>query len=181
MTYARAIDTEPILGMVSVLGPWGREIDQVGVPLTNVWEAASRTVYMPISVPVKCILRRFWWANGSTVNAAANYIAAIYTDVAGKPGRRLNTTAATAQGTASEVQFVTPSATNVLVPGGYWFALASNSATTTHIMSASLSGAYGETIGGYQEATATPPATATPATRAGALLWLCGFSTETTP
>jgi hypothetical protein len=167
---------EVALDMVSTFGPWGPQtIPQQFVPSNSVFESGNRTVYVPISVPVKCTLQRFWWANGGV--AAGTIAAAIYTNVDFKPLTRL-ATASAAQGTINTVQFVTPTAV-VLTPDLYWLALASTSGSSQFF--ASQASASWNSVVRFQEGTGTPPATATPVSSGGNSLYLFGFSTTTTP
>lgn len=181
MTYP-VQSREPALHMVSSFGPWASQLMSSGVaggPTSQTWEAANRTIYVPIYVPVPCVLQRLWWANGSTTTGGATVTAALYSDSNRQPSTRLVTANAT-QGTASEVQFVSPSAYTITQPGRYWLALASTSATNTTFQAANV--IY--TVQGHskrQEATGTPPATATPTDPASGLHYLFGFSTVTTP
>jgi hypothetical protein len=174
--------SEPVLDMVSTWGPWGRVIGSLvgAAPGSGTFEAANRTIYHPIYIPTTLRVRRFWWINGTTVSASVHYIAAIYADNAYKPGRRIDTTASTAQGTATQVQFADATVTAVCQPGLYWVALGADSNTSTNIF---LTGVSLATLGAlkYQEATATPPAVATPVAAGSTNYYHFGFSTVTSP
>lgn len=180
MTY-HALTTEPVLHMVSPLGSsWGPFSALISAfPASTTWEAANRTIYVPITIPARCAVARYWRANGATTTGGATITAAIYADAGRKPGRRLSTASAT-QGTASQVQFVTPSTIAILRPATYWLALASTAATNTTVFAFTFSVRI-QGITAFQEATGTPPATATPVARSAATAYLFGFSTVATP
>jgi hypothetical protein len=182
MTFASSF-REPVLDMVGTYGPWSRVIGTPvfsTIPGGQAWEAANRTVYHPIYIPTKCPVRRFWWVNGATVSGGANLRAALYADDGTyKPGRRVDTTGATVQGTANQIQFANANGV-VARPGLHWIALGSDLATNTTI--------FGIGTGlnlvlplKFQEATATPPAVATPIAAAVAGYYVFGFSTVSSP
>jgi hypothetical protein len=184
MTYQRKL-TEfsleyPVLDMVSTIGPWG-PVAAAHPNLStasNPWETAGRTVYHPLYVPTKCPVKRLWWANGSVTTGGATVTAAIYKDKAGAPGAQIVAQSAT-QGTALNIQFVTPATIPRLIPGLYWIALYMSSATNTTVMRNNLN--LGNAVAIKYQELATPPATATPVRAAAASLYLCGFSTVASP
>jgi hypothetical protein len=177
MTMTRLGPTEPALDMVNVWGGiWGPHSLPILVNPVSQAIAINTTIYFVLNVPTVCTVRRFWWANGAT--AAGNIIAALYNDAGFKPGARLGTTAATAQGTINQVQFVAPSGGDFAIPPGtYWLALASSSGSSTFFGGSLAIGPASTMM--MQEATATPPATATPVERTSSNAFVCGFSTTT--
>jgi hypothetical protein len=184
MTYQRTVARlsldYPVLDMVSTLGPWGPPVSAHPALSTasNPWEAAARTIYHPLYVPTKCQVKRLWWANGSLTTGGATVTAAIYKDKAGAPGAQIVAQSAT-QGTALNIQFVTPATIPGLIPGLYWIALYMSSATNTTAMRNNLNLGNAVAIK-YQEA-AVPPTTATPVRAVNSSLYLCGFSTVASP
>ncbi len=171
--------TEPVLDMVSTLGPWGPYWGTfLGNPSSLAYEAADRTVYTPIFIPVTTTLKRFFWANGTTVTGATNVRMAFYTDAGFKPGIRL-TAANTTQATVSVIQYL--DTTDITIPPGlYWIALSCSNATTHFMVTSNPDQDFRSTFR-FQEAIATPPATATPVEAAGTSTYLIGFSTQTAP
>ena len=151
------------------------------LPASAVWMTANTAVYVPIVVPVTCVIRRLWWANGATVNASYNLDCGVYADAGYKPGVKLIATGSTAQGTASEVQFVDVTDTT-LAPGRYWLALSCSSVSAT-VFRGNVGVGRDATLY-FTEASALPlPATATPAEpSASATVYpLCGFATTASP
>jgi hypothetical protein len=120
-----------------------------------------------------------WWVNGATVNASYNVDCGIYADAGKKPGVRLVSSGSTAQGTASEVQFVNVTDTT-LMPGLIWLALVCSSTSAT-LFRVAGSAIY-DALFRMQEAAALPlPATATPVESTGVNYYLCGFATTASP
>lgn len=175
-----SLGTEPVLTMVSTIGdyaPFARFA--VTAPSSATFETANRAVYYPLLIPTVCTARRVWWANGSTVSASYNVDCGIYADAGRKPGAKLVSSGSTAQGTASQVQFVDVTDT-VLAPGLYWVALACSSASATFF---TRSGSTGyDAIIRFQEATAIPlPSTATPVEASASSVYVFGFATTASP
>jgi hypothetical protein len=145
---------------------------------SGVFEAANRAVYLPILVPTTCVVRRLWWANGATVSASYNVDVGIYLDAGYKPGTRLLSTGSTAQGTASQVQFVDVTHTP-LAPGRYWLAIACSSGSATFFR---ITPTYGDEMLRFQQATAMAlPSSATPAQSDNNPCYLFGFATTASP
>jgi len=173
---------EPVPPMISpyTFG-WGSAAHErvVGSEATSAtWESASRAVYMPIFIPTPTILTRVWWANGATTSGGATIEVGLYRDAGYKPGAKIVSGSAT-QGTASQVQFVDVTDT-FLLPGLYWIAVTSSSATNTTMFRGTPADASLDAVLRMQEASASPlPATATPVESAVTNNWLCGFSTTT--
>jgi hypothetical protein len=153
---------------------WMAEDVAATQPQSAVFEAANDAVYAALLLPAACVVRRLWWANGATVSASYNVDVGIYAASAYGPGARLVSTGSTAQGTASEVQFVNVTDT-ALAPGLYWLALACSSASATFFRSA-VTGR--DASFRFSEASALPlPATATPVESTGTNIYLYGFAT----
>jgi hypothetical protein len=115
------------------------------------------------------------------VSASYNIDCGIYADAGRKPGARLVSTGSTAQGTASQVQFVDVTDTT-LAPGLYWLALACSSSSATFFRT-SL-GAAANALHMFQQTSALAlPATATPAEGGSSMIhiYLCGFATTASP
>ena len=168
--------------MVSVftkgLGWMGTDISS-GMPVSAAFESADRAVYFPIILPAACVVRRLWWANGATVSATYNIDCGIYADSGYGPGTRLVSTGSTAQGTASEVQFVDVADT-ALAPGLYWIAITCSSTSAT-LFRNQTSAAYEASLRLIEAAALPLPATATPVESIGANFYLCGFATTASP
>jgi len=148
-------------------------------PSSASFEYPNRAAYFPILVPCMSVIRRFWWVNGTTVNASYVIDAGLYADAGYKPGSRLISTGNTAQGTASQVQFVDVTDTTI-GPGRYWLALASSSNVATFFRGTT----NGASDGSYrfQQDDARPlPATATPVASSTGRLYLFGFATTASP
>lgn len=163
---------------------WGVKRDSVSTsnPGSGSYEAANRGIWSPVLVPVQCTIRRFWWANGSSVSASYNIEAGIYTDDGHKPKTKIITTGSTAQGTATEVQFVDVTDT-VLTPGMYWLYL-SVSTTSATVFRVSVGGFIHQELVGFQQSSVGPgsaPATATPVQATGGYLYVFGFATTASP
>jgi hypothetical protein len=151
-------------------------------PASAAFTAANKARYYPVLVPVICAVRRLWWANGATVSASYNLDCGIYADAGYAPGTLLVSTGSTAQGTASQVQFVDVTDT-ALSPGLYWIAIACSSTSATLFRSQAISGAASVNAAlSFGQTTALPlPATATPAEATDAEVYLCGFATTSSP
>lgn len=152
------------------------------LPSSGAFDTAGRAAYYPILVPTTCIIRRLWWANGSTVSATYNVDVGVYADSGYAPGVRLVSTGSTAQGTASQIQFV--DVTDVtLPPGRYWLAIVCSSTSASFFRAVLSSNAFNAAMR-LDETSALPlPATATATEAAsGALgVYLFGFATTASP
>ena len=140
----RAIASDVQLDMVSLYGPWGPPaLGNILTVASTVWNTANQAAYFPMFIPVTCPVKRFWWANGTTVNASATYSMAMYHNNGGKPGAKIGTNSTlVAQGAVSTVQFAAPSGGDfVLSPGLWWIAIVSTSVTTTHLLGGGLTAA----------------------------------------
>lgn len=148
-------------------------------PSSRTYQANNLATYHPLLVPVTCVVRRFWWVNGSTVSASYNVDMGIYADSGAAPGALLLSTGSTAQGTASEVQFVDVTDTT-LAPGRYWLAIACSSSSATFFGQAA--GPASDADWRFEESSAFPlPATATPVETTGYQGYLMGFATTASP
>lgn len=172
--------------MVSVFNYWLGWVDESvssAPPASATYETANLAVYYPLFLPVPCVVRRVWWANGATVAGGATIEVGVYASSDYGPGAKLVSGSAV-QGDATSVQFVDVTDTSLPV-GVYWIAISSSSATNTTIMRATIGGAPIDAGMRYQEASASPlPATATPveSTPTGTSnIYLCGFATTATP
>lgn len=151
-------------GVLSVAGegtPVGDAILSLGSTQTTaaVWPTALRAIYLPIMVPFPLTVYKMAWANGATV--AGNVDVGIY-DV---NGARLVSTGMVAMAGVSVLQ-VADIADTALLPGNYFLAMNSDSATATFSRSSSVEGVTGRACGMQQEAIVSPgtlPATSTPA------------------
>lgn len=164
--------------MVSSAGPLSFVCSfMVGSP-ASAGTVTGRVWYYPIFVPAVCIIRRVWWINGSTVSASYNIAVGIYEDAGYIPGRLIVGSASTAQGTATNVQFVDVTDTT-LGPGRYWIAVYSSNSSATLFRLSQTSDE--DQLYQLYEATASLPATATPVTSGNVSLYLCGFATTASP
>jgi hypothetical protein len=121
---------------------------------------------------------RVWWINGSTITGGATVYVGIYSDGGYKPATRLVSGSAV-QGTASQIQFVSVTATT-LPPGRYWIGLAFSTATNTTCFRATSSGAY-DAAALFNESGTSLPATATPVEASMPTIFHCGFATTASP
>jgi hypothetical protein len=168
------------LGWGIAYGLW-----QMGLaPSSATHPSANIAFYYPVSVPVLCVARRVWWANGDTVSSSYNVDCGIYADSGYQPAGLLASSGSTAQGTALEIQFVDITDT-VLTPGRYWIAISCSSTSATFIrtlvrdtVSTSI-----RRLASFRQSTAVPlPATATPVSNgAYGAVYLCGFATTASP
>jgi hypothetical protein len=169
--------------MVAPIGIWGFIDDGlrgVADPSSGAWEFADRAAYFAVAIPTTTVARRLWWANGATVNASYNIDVGIYRDAGHKPGVKLVSAGSTAQGSASEVQFV--NITDVTLAAGlYWLAITCSSTSATILRHASAVAAMPKGAR-FQENSALPlPATATPVQGTGVNVYLFGFATTASP
>lgn len=135
--------------------------------------------YHPVLVPQTCVVRRLWWANGSSVSASYNIDAGVYADAGFKPGAKLVSTGSTAQGNATQVQFVDVTDTT-LSPGLYWLAIVANASAT--LFRTSGSGAGIDAAWRFIETSAPIlPDTATPVECDQWSCYVFGFATTATP
>lgn len=150
---------------------------------SGAWEAANRAVYFPLIVPAPCVIRRLWWVNGASVSASYTIDCGLYADAGYKPGARIVSTGDTAQGTATNVQFVDVADT-AIAPGRYWLALACSATGATFFRGAAtgLAPLGADAAMRMNQSTARPlPATATPAESAERYSYMFGFSTTASP
>jgi hypothetical protein len=183
MTYSPGLaDVAPSMVSSFTFG-WSAaasEAVQTNVPGSSGYEGANKAIYYPILVPTTCVIRRVWWANGDTVSASYNIDVGVYATSGYAPGARLVSSGSTAQGTASQVQFVDVTDT-VLSPGQYWLAVTCSSVSAT-LFRASGYGAAVDAALRFQEASALPlPATATPVESDSINHYLFGFATTASP
>lgn len=111
---------------------------------------ANRTYYVPISIPSRYLIRRFWWCNGATANG--NIDCGIYT----RKGVLLANTGSVAQSGATTVQSAAPSGGDFLLdPGSYYLAVQVSSTTATFrrqapsVSQCQCLGVLNETPGGF--------------------------------
>lgn len=151
-------------------------------PASATWESANRGVWNPVLVPVACVARRMWWANGSTVSASYNVEAGIYTSVDYLPSAKLVTTGSVAQGTASTIQFADITDT-VLSPGMYWLYMSCSSASATFFRSSASTANWAKLIRFTQDSVGpgSAPTTATPVASSSTSIVLFGFATTASP
>jgi hypothetical protein len=186
MMYSPGISAvmPPLVGtFTSGVSPAASELAITGAAASSAWESANVGAYFPILIPSACVVRRLWWANGATVSASYNVDCGLYLDSGYKPGARLISAGSTAQGTASEVQFVDVTDTT-LAPGRYWIGMSCSSASATFFRAQTgASVAYSDAVFRFQENTSSMPlpATATPAESTNTNVYLCGFATTASP
>lgn len=151
----------------------------VGPATSGSGPGTDNVEFNAILLPFSCVVKRMWWANGSS-SSGTNVSAAIYApkSITGEPGGLIVQTAATAQGTVSQVQFV--DVTDTYLPAGpYWLALAT-AGTTSFFGWTDTS--WIDAYSTYTQASITVgslPSTATPTEPSGRRTWLFGFSTTT--
>lgn len=134
-------------------------------PGSTSWGVANTAAFYPLVVPCPYLVRRVFWANGSSV--AGNVDAGIYT----QGGSLLGSAGSTAQSGASVLQYDTLTTPVLLLPGRlYYLAYAnSNSSTANRAWASTTIGAGKGRVAGFaQMAAALPlPQTATFATYDG--------------
>lgn len=171
----------PVPRLVSLFGPWGFPptlLSAMGSPSSANYEASDVIAYYPIVIPTTCVVRRAWWANGDTVSASYTIDVGLYADGGYKPGAKLVSCGATAQGTALEVQFADVTDTS-LAAGLYWFAIVCSNSAATFIRSGVSTGS--DLLYKFKQISGTLPATATPIETAAAEIYLFGFATTASP
>lgn len=138
--------------------------------------AAGRVYYYPIVLPEATVVRRLFWANGSTVGTNSHKVG-IYSDSAGMPGSRLVEGNATLSAGTTTIQY--DDITDVaLQPGRYWLAFVSGGTTdTTYAQTAVTMGAKWYEAGSGT----TLPATASASLTATTTLFIFGFTSRQTP
>jgi len=140
---------------------------------------ANLVTYAPVFLPFPYPCNRFFWVNGTTTTST-NVDCGIYS----WDGTRIFNTGSTAQGTASTVQYVTPSSVFVLDAGRYYFAWTCNNTTNRGYSMNAVSGQSAGRLAGLLEETTGSfglPATMTPV--AWARAWgpsVCGVTRTTT-
>jgi hypothetical protein len=152
---------------------------RIAAASATVATVANTVYYTPFLVTEPITIDRFSIQTGSANATAANALFGIYASSAGKPAGKLftiNAVAVAVPATTSTVVTVTPDAgTITLDPGFYWFAVVFTAAPAMNGTGAdSLMAWYFGTTnaaaffantsqgGGYNQASATLPATATP-------------------
>lgn len=177
MSYLPGYSDVPPPMVQAGVSPWTAGYS-VGSWVSAGWEAANRGVYLHLRIPVLCIARRLWWANGAVVSSSYTVEMAIYADSGNVPGSRIVATGSVAQGAATQVQFVAVTPTTI-PPGSYWLFLSASSTSATIGQTTSLTAPI-QKLYKYQQASVAPgsaPATATPAVAASARMPNFGFST----
>lgn len=149
----------------------GRTNGALGAPASTAWGAtlaANGGVYIPFTMTNKAVAKRLYCVNGAT--ATGNVDMALYDFY----GARLVSIGPTAQSGTSQPQFFDITDQD-LIPGDYYLALSTSSASSTFSMSSAL------TVGGcraagcfYQASVGTLPASATFAAYPVALVPLIG-------
>lgn len=136
---------------------------------------ANQATYMPVTIPFFYPVNRVFWVNGTSVTST-NRAFGIYT----QDGTLIYATASTAAVGASVTQYVTPASPFILAPGGYYFAMVSDTTTANRGgagNTATLTVQQRALCGILQEGSALPlPATMTPVTVANAYHPLCGIT-----
>ena len=179
--------SEPAIPMVSTFSPWGYAYGSLATfqfPASVFFESANRAVFQPVFIRTPCVARRVWWQNGSSVSASYNLSVAVYAATPqGEPGAKIIECASTAQGTASQVQFV--DITDTYLPAGLtWIAVAASSASATLYGNGTTPTASYDAIVRFQQSGITVgslPATATPAESSSTYTYLFGFATTASP
>jgi hypothetical protein len=103
------------------------QMEAAVVPATGVWPTANKAFYYPIFLPFRFVVRRVFVANGGTVNG--NWDVGVYS----RGGTRIFSSGSTAQAGTSVNQYATLGTPVLLVPGFYYLAMASSSATGQYI------------------------------------------------
>jgi hypothetical protein len=140
---------------------------------------ANLVQYNPVTVPFDYPVQRVFWANGSTTTTT-NVQFGIYT----ADGTLIYATASTTMGTASSLQYVTPSSSFVLSPGRYYFAWTCDNTTSRGFTLSQSTVAQNNMLGLLEETTG---AFGLPTTMAGAIRftrawgpYVCGVTRTTT-
>ncbi len=143
----------------------------IPIPATVAWPAANLAIYIPMHIHTGTVVRRVFWANGSSTTGTGAF--GIYT----RSGSQVYATASTAKAGASALQYITPTAF-FLPAGEYYFAVVMSATTNAMLGSLSITASIGRMIGLMQEALGgtTLPATMTPAQFANTGYPLCGIT-----
>jgi hypothetical protein len=117
------------------------------------WPSANLAIYVPVRVPSPVIVRKLWYASGST--STGNVDMGLFD---GSGVALVSATNAAKVSTDEQVFDVTDT---WIGPGTYWIGLASDSATDTFIRSSSAA-PFAASAGIYTQSSAYPlPSTAT--------------------
>jgi hypothetical protein len=183
MSYTASADQYGIPHLVShAIARYCPVIGPLGGATSGAWLVANLAIYVPLVIRQMHVARRLWWVNGATVSATYNVDVGLYLDAGQKPGAKIVSAGSTAQGTASEIQFVDITDTSVPV-GIVWIAMSCSSTSATFHRQSVTGGATDAAIG-FQEAGAVPlPATATPVEfdQTVRAEFICGFATTASP
>ena len=137
------------------------------------WTTANTAIFIPIYLPYRATIRRWWWVNGS--NPGSNADIGLYS----RGGSLIASSGSTAQSGASAQQFVTLGTPVVVDPGTYFLAFTLSATTASRMTGVSAATvAFLRARGVQTMASALPlPATATFATPAAAMSYpLCGIT-----
>lgn len=139
------------------------------------WNAANRAYYVPLYLSYPYLVKKVWWANGSTAGTDS-LDCGVYTE----SGTRLFNSGGTLSAGTSTVQTV--DITDYLLrPGRYYMALACSGTTATVLQTAFNAGITRFCGVAIQETAYTLPATFTLASMASAFVPLFGISGRTVP
>lgn len=139
-------------------------------PASATWPTASKALYMPLLLPFRFHLRRFFIANGGSVSG--NFDIGLFT----RDGRKLASTGSTAQSGTNTTQYA-GTFDVILQPAGYYLAVVLDNTTGTMARQTVVANIVGRMAALLEEASAFPlPATMTPATITTGIVPLCGFT-----
>lgn len=169
---------KPVISSVSTETPLsGTYVALGGAAPTGsgAYPTANLAMYVPFQIWTPYLVRRVWWANGTTT-IAGNVDVGVYA----QDGTRLFSAGATAQATASINQSVALGTPSLLSPGSYYMAFSSSSNTATFFRLSVSVARVGQMFGLAQEATANPlPATFTQAAFAQTIVPVFGIASAT--
>jgi hypothetical protein len=144
----------------------------VGNPASVAWPAERLIMIIPFSIPHPYLIKRFFWANGST--AGGEWLAGVYSNGFTK----LVETAATLASGSNLLQYANAAAEYLLTPGSYLYAIAHSSVGATQAQATTITALQGRICGLTQQ---TPgafelPNELTPVTWTGTLYPFAGFT-----
>lgn len=129
-------------------------VTRLTAPVSAVWSATNRIVYVPFYLNRTVTVYKLWWLNGATVGTN-NLQAGVYDE---NLARVIAGTSTLSAGTANLCQFDDITDT-VIGPGRFYMALWCNGTTATVFRNtAGGVGVYVQTAAGGLPATATPAA-----------------------
>lgn len=138
----------------------------------NIALAANRAVYMGLYLPVPYLIRRLFWGNGSSGNAASVDVGVYWED-----GTLLVSTGGVTKGTGSVVNYYVLTTEFFLMPGQYYLGYSNNNGGVGVANGSTPAVGYARSGGVFEQDAAFPlPATMTPVVATDAVFPHVGFT-----